>query len=62
MLDADRKKSAGYAFLEFSHHSTSRNFVDALAANQHMLMERPFVVEFALQDSRKLQKLKNRQK
>ena len=51
------KKSAGFAFLEFSSHEMSKQFIENLNENPEQLMNHPFVVEFAIQDSRKLAKL-----
>jgi RNA recognition motif-containing protein len=61
MLDKDRKRSAGFAFIEFAHHEHSRTFIEELSQNYSYLSARPYVVEFAIQDSRKMQKLHERQ-
>ncbi len=60
MLDSERKRSAGYAFLEFKESQTAKMFVEQVAKNMGTISSNPFVVEFALQDSRKLKKLKNK--
>ena len=57
MLDSERKKSAGFSFLEFKDSEVSKMFVEQLSDNQEVLMPEPYVVEFALQDSRKMQKI-----
>lgn len=57
MLDKERKKSAGFAFIEFAHHDNSRKFIEELSEGYTYLMPRPYVIEFAIQDSRKLQKI-----
>jgi hypothetical protein len=60
MLEKDMSKSAGFAFVEFSTHQTAKNFLEALAENPTLLQARLFIIEFAIQDSQKLLKLKNR--
>ena len=62
MLDSSMKKSAGFAFVEFSNHDTSKSFIENLQENPQMLMNHPFVVEFAIQDSRKMLKLSQKSK
>ena len=57
MLDHERKRSAGYAFLEFKRPEIAKDFVQQLADNYTALMPNPYIVEFALQDSRKLRKI-----
>jgi RNA recognition motif-containing protein len=62
MLDSDRKRSAGFAFIEFAHHENSRTFIEELTKSYNYLSPRPYVIEFAIQDSRKMLKLQSRQK
>lgn len=60
MLDRDMKKSAGFAFVEFRKHETAREFIELLAKQPKLLQKQLFIVEFAIQDSRKLLKIKKR--
>lgn len=61
MLESlESKKSAGYAFVEFKNHQIALGFLEWIAEEPSKLMKEPFICEFAIQDSRKLQKLQNR--
>ncbi len=44
MLDKDRKKSAGFAFIEFAHHEHSLKFIEELSESYTYLMPRPYVI------------------
>ena len=62
MLDSSMKKSAGFAFVEFRKHEEAKDFIEHLSENPQQLMNKPYVIEFAIQDSRKLLKLKKSKK
>lgn len=62
MLDSTMQKSAGYAFVEFKKHEEAKKFLDSLVENPQQIMNRLYVAEFAIQDSRKMLKLQKSKK
>lgn len=62
MLDRNMEKSAGYAFVEFRKHQISQGFMGYIMNNPKMVMNHLFVIEYAIQDSKAILKLKNKNK
>ena len=57
MLDADRKKSTGVAFIEFAKSPVSCDFLRWLEESRKDVFENTNVLfEFAIQDAKKLSK------
>ena len=63
MLDAERKKSTGVAYIEFSNPQMSINFLNWIKETGKDVFENNVVLsEFAIQDAKTLIKLNNRKK
>ena len=61
MLESlETKKSAGFAFVEFRTHEIAVGFLEWVGEEPTKLMKEPYICEFAIQDSRKMVKLQNR--
>ena len=56
MLDKNMEKSAGFAFLEFSKHELSLDFINSIKEQPEKISHFPFVCEFTIEDARKLLK------